>query len=336
MSLTTLRFSKADAIATIVLARPDKLNALNAAMHAELRACLEECERDEAVKVVVLTGEGRAFSSGQDLTEDLPRDAQGRIDLGPPLARDYNPLIRRLATYPKVTIAALNGPAVGASMNIALACDIVVAARSAYLQEAFAKIALVPDAGGTWILPRLVGPKQALALMLTAEAVPADEALRMGLVYKVFDDATFTADVGDFGAPPLRGARACLPADETSVGRQPWERPRDPARARSGPPEPGRFQPRLRGGRRGVPREALSALRRPLSEARHETSLSDPRTRHPRRRHRPRGFKRPGAVQQLSEMYDAAAFTDDTRDTVILLIAIGLGGFIGYLTLTRR
>jgi 2-(1,2-epoxy-1,2-dihydrophenyl)acetyl-CoA isomerase len=195
MSLTTLRFSKADAIATIVLARPDKLNALNAAMHAELRTCLDECERDEAVKLVVLTGEGRAFSSGQDLTEDLPRDAQGRIDLGPPLARDYNPLIRRLANYPKVTIAALNGPAVGASMNIALACDIVVAARSAYLQEAFAKIALVPDAGGTWILPRLVGPKQALALMLTAEAVPADEALRMGLVYKVFDDATFAADV---------------------------------------------------------------------------------------------------------------------------------------------
>jgi 2-(1,2-epoxy-1,2-dihydrophenyl)acetyl-CoA isomerase len=195
MSLTTLRFSKADAIATIVLARPDKLNALNAAMHAELRTCLDECERDEAVKLVVLTGEGRAFSSGQDLTEDLPRDAQGRIDLGPPLARDYNPLIRRLATYPKVTIAALNGPAVGASMNIALACDIVVAARSAYLQEAFAKIALVPDAGGTWILPRLVGPKQALALMLTAEAVPADEALRMGLVYKVFEDATFAADV---------------------------------------------------------------------------------------------------------------------------------------------
>jgi 2-(1,2-epoxy-1,2-dihydrophenyl)acetyl-CoA isomerase len=195
MDLKTLRYSKAGAVATIALARPEKLNALTAAMHAELRLCLDVCEHDDAVRVVVLTGEGRAFSSGQDLTEDLPRDASGRIDLGPPLARDYNPLIRRLVNFPKVTIAALNGPAVGASMNIALACDVVVAARSAYLQEAFAKIALVPDAGGTWILPRLVGPKRALALMLSAEPIPAEEAERMGIVYKVFDDATFAADV---------------------------------------------------------------------------------------------------------------------------------------------
>ena len=195
MDLRTLRFSKAGAVATIALARPEKLNALTATMHAELRLCLDTCESDEAVRVVVLTGEGRAFSSGQDLTEDLPRDASGRIDLGPPLARDYNPLIRRLVNFPKVTIAALNGPAVGASMNIALACDVVVAARSAYLQEAFARIALVPDAGGTWILPRLVGPKRALALMLSAEPIPAEEAERMGIVYKVFEDATFAADV---------------------------------------------------------------------------------------------------------------------------------------------
>ncbi len=168
MSPTTLRCIIDGPVATITLARPDKLNALNATMHAELRETLYACERDEAVRVVVLTGEGRAFSSGQDLTENLPRDDQGRIDLGPPLARDYNPLILKLANYSKITVAALNGPAVGASMNIALACDIVLAARSAYLQEAFSKIALVPDAGGTWILPRLVGPKQALALMLTA------------------------------------------------------------------------------------------------------------------------------------------------------------------------
>lgn len=195
MSLTTLRVSTASGIATITLARPEKLNALTATMHAELRDCLGRCAKDDAVRVVVLTGEGRAFSSGQDLTEDLPRDSQGRIDLGPPLARDYNPLIRQLVTFPKVTVAALNGPAVGASMNIALACDVVVAAQSAYLQEAFARIALVPDAGGTWILPRLVGPKRALALMLSAEPVPAEEAQRMGLVYKVFEDASFATEV---------------------------------------------------------------------------------------------------------------------------------------------
>jgi 2-(1,2-epoxy-1,2-dihydrophenyl)acetyl-CoA isomerase len=200
MNFSTLRLVQDGGVATIALARPDKLNALTAAMHADLRAALDACEHEVNIKVVVLTGEGRAFSSGQDLTEDLPRDNKSRIDLGLALARDYNPLVRRLADYPKLILAALNGPAVGASMNIALACDIVVAARSAYLQEAFARIALVPDAGGTWILPRLIGPKRALALMLTAEPVPADEAERMGLVYKVFEDAVFRDETAALAA----------------------------------------------------------------------------------------------------------------------------------------
>jgi 2-(1,2-epoxy-1,2-dihydrophenyl)acetyl-CoA isomerase len=194
MSLTTLRCTIEGAVATIALARPEKLNALNGATHRELRETLALYAQDDRIRVVVLTGEGRGFSSGQDLTEDLPRDDNGRVDLGPPLARDYNPLILQLMNYPKVTIAALNGPAIGASMNIALACDVVVAARSAYLQEAFAKIALIPDAGGTWILPRIVGPKLALALMLSAEPIPADEAKAMGLVYRVFADETFRTD----------------------------------------------------------------------------------------------------------------------------------------------
>jgi 2-(1,2-epoxy-1,2-dihydrophenyl)acetyl-CoA isomerase len=205
MSLTTLRCTIGGPVATIALARADKLNALNAAMHAELRETLDRLEQDEAVQVVVLTGEGRAFSSGQDLTEDLPRDAQGRIDLGPPLARDYNPLVLKLADFSKVTIAALNGPAVGASMNIALACDMVVAARSAFLQEAFSRIALIPDAGGTWILPRLVGPKQALALMLSADPVSAEQAHAMGLVYRVFEDAAFADEVAAFAARIAEG-----------------------------------------------------------------------------------------------------------------------------------
>lgn len=201
----TLTYAVTGAVATLALARPEKLNALTAALHADLRAALAEAATDDAIRVVVLTGQGRAFSSGQDLTEDLPRDEQGRIDLGPPLERDYNPLILSLAEYPKVTIAALNGPAVGASMNIALACDIVVAARSAYLQEAFAKIGLVPDAGGTWILPRLVGLKRAMALMLTGEPVSAEAALAMGLVYKVFDDASFASDTAAFAAALAQG-----------------------------------------------------------------------------------------------------------------------------------
>ena len=188
------------AVRTLILNRPAKLNAFTASLHAELRTALASAMQDDAVKTIVLTGSGRAFSSGQDLTEELPRDAQGGIDLGPALERDYNPLIKQVVTATKPIIAALNGPAVGAAMNIALACDIVLAARSATLQEAFARIALIPDAGGTWLLPRMIGPKRALALMLTAEPVPAEEALRLGLVYKVYEDASFADDVAAFAA----------------------------------------------------------------------------------------------------------------------------------------
>jgi 2-(1,2-epoxy-1,2-dihydrophenyl)acetyl-CoA isomerase len=200
MSFSTLGMAKAGRVATITLSRPQKLNAFTAAMHADLRVALEECERDEDVRVVVLTGEGKAFSSGQDLTEELPRDIYGQVDLGAPLTRDYNPLARRLMHFPKMTLAALNGPAVGASMNIALCCDVVVAARSAYLQEAFASIGLIPDAGGTWLLPRLVGPKRALALMLSADRIPAEEAERLGIVYKVFDDEAFAQETASLAA----------------------------------------------------------------------------------------------------------------------------------------
>jgi 2-(1,2-epoxy-1,2-dihydrophenyl)acetyl-CoA isomerase len=218
----TVRTTIRQGIAVIALSRPDKLNAVTAAMHAELRQALDAAESDAAVRCVVVTGEGRAFSSGQDLTEDLPRSADGRLDLGTALDRDYNPLVERLYSFPKVTIAALNGPAVGASMNIALACDIVVAARSAYLQEAFARIALVPDAGGTWLLPRIVGMKRALALMLTADQVSAEDAERMGLVYKVYDDATFMADTmalaGRLAAGPAAVFRMIKQAAHASGG----------------------------------------------------------------------------------------------------------------------
>jgi 2-(1,2-epoxy-1,2-dihydrophenyl)acetyl-CoA isomerase len=196
--MSTVERISADGVVTLTLNRPDKLNAFDEAMHAELREALSAIEADPAAKVVVLTGAGRAFSAGQDLTQGLPRDEQGRAVVGTALERDYNPLVLRLATFPKPTIAALNGLAVGASMNIALACDIVLAARSAMLQEAFARIGLVPDAGGTWILPRLVGPKRALALMMTADPIGAEEAERLGLVYKVFDDTSFHAEVTSF------------------------------------------------------------------------------------------------------------------------------------------
>lgn len=195
MAFTAIRTATTDGVMTITLARPDKLNAFTGVMHAELRAALSAAETDDAVRCVVLTGEGRAFSAGQDLTEDRIRGTDGAADFGARLERDYNPLVERIYAFPKVTVAALNGPAVGAAANIALACDIVVAARSAYLQQAFARIALVPDAGGTWSLPRIVGAKRALALALTADQIPAVDLERMGLVYKVFDDAGFADEV---------------------------------------------------------------------------------------------------------------------------------------------
>lgn len=208
MSEPVITSTRADSVAIITLNRPDRLNALTSQMHEELRAALTEHAADESVRVVMLTGAGRAFCAGQDLTVELPVGPDGRADLEETLLREYNPLVLMLADYPKLTIAALNGPTAGAAVNIALACDVVVAAQSAFLQQAFAKIALLPDAGGTWILPRLVGPKRALALMLTAEAVSAGDALGMGLVAKVFPDESFAADAGAFAktlaaGPPL-------------------------------------------------------------------------------------------------------------------------------------
>jgi 2-(1,2-epoxy-1,2-dihydrophenyl)acetyl-CoA isomerase len=195
MAYSTIRYGTSDGVATIQLARAEKLNAISADMHADLREALSAAEEDASVRCLVLTGEGRAFSSGQDLTEERLPGPDGKIDFGGRLDRDYNPLVLRLYNFPKVTIAALNGPAVGAAANIALACDIVVAARSAYLQQAFSKIALVPDSGGTWFLPKIVGPKLALALMLTADQLPADEAARLGLIYRVYDEAAFADEV---------------------------------------------------------------------------------------------------------------------------------------------
>lgn len=208
MTYTTIRYGVDDGVATITLARPDKLNAFTAAMHADLRAALDAAESDDSARCLVLTGEGRGFSSGQDLTEPRLTNPDGTADVGGRLDRDYNPLVRRLFEFPKVTIAALNGPAVGAAANIALACDILLAARSAYLQEAFARIALVPDAGGTWFLPRIVGAKRALALMLTADQVPADKLEQMGIVYRVFDDAAFAEEVGAFARRLAAGPSA--------------------------------------------------------------------------------------------------------------------------------
>ena len=222
MPFTAIRTATVEGVATIMLARPDKLNAFTGVMHAELREALNAAEVDETVRCVVLTGAGRAFSAGQDLSEERIRGADGAVDFGARLERDYNPLVERIYSFPKVTIAALNGPTAGAAANVALACDILLAARSAYMQQAFARIALVPDAGGTWSLARIVGAKRALALMLTADQISAADLHQMGLVYRVFDDAVFADEVAvmakRFAAGPALTYRLIKEAARASEG----------------------------------------------------------------------------------------------------------------------
>ncbi len=176
----------------VTLNRPQRLNAFNEAMHVALAAALEEAEADGSCRAVLLTGAGRGFCAGQDLTDRL---AAGETPaLGGALEQFYNPLVRKLRALPFPVVAAVNGVAAGAGANVALACDIVLAARSASFVQAFARIGLVPDSGGTWFLPRLVGAARARALALLAEPVAAEQAERWGLIWKVFDDAALMGE----------------------------------------------------------------------------------------------------------------------------------------------
>ncbi|MBV8913220.1 MAG: 2-(1,2-epoxy-1,2-dihydrophenyl)acetyl-CoA isomerase [Acetobacteraceae bacterium] len=175
----------------ITLNRPDRLNAFNEEMSLALLGELERVAADRACRAVLLTGEGRGFCAGQDLNDRQPGAS---VDLGSTIERLYNPLIRRLRSLPKPVICAVNGVAAGAGANIALACDIVLAARSAKFIQAFAKIGLIPDCGGTYFLPRLVGEARAKALALTAEPLAAEMAAAWGLIWKVFDDDSLLAE----------------------------------------------------------------------------------------------------------------------------------------------
>jgi 2-(1,2-epoxy-1,2-dihydrophenyl)acetyl-CoA isomerase len=176
----------AGGVASLTLNRPDKLNAFTAAMHEQLAAALARIEGDRGVRAVLLTGAGRAFCAGQDLSE---RAMGGEaVDLGETLERLYNPLIARLVALDRPVVAAVNGVAAGAGANLALACDLVLAARSATFIQAFARIGLVPDSGGTWHLPRLAGTARALGMALTGEPVSAEQALAWGLIWRVVDD----------------------------------------------------------------------------------------------------------------------------------------------------
>jgi len=183
--------SQTAAVRTLTLNRPQALNSFTSAMHAELLAALEAAAGDAQVRCVVLTGAGRAFCAGQDLADPMvaPEPSAPPKDLGRTIETLYKPLVQRLRAMPVPVVAAVNGVAAGAGANLALNCDLVLAARSASFIQAFARIGLVPDTGGTWLLPRLVGRARALGLAMLGDKLPAPEAERIGLIWQCVDDA---------------------------------------------------------------------------------------------------------------------------------------------------
>lgn len=183
-----------DGIARMTLNRPDKLNSFTWAMHQEVKQALDEIEAT-GVRVLVITGAGRGFCAGQDLSDPAFDPADPDLDVGRTLEENFNPLARRLSEAPYPVIAAVNGVAAGAGANLALACDIVIAARSASFLQAFARIGLIPDAGGTWSLARTLGPARARALAMLAEPLSADDAERWGLIWKAVDDDALAGEV---------------------------------------------------------------------------------------------------------------------------------------------
>jgi 2-(1,2-epoxy-1,2-dihydrophenyl)acetyl-CoA isomerase len=192
MAYESILYTVEDGIGRLTLNRPDKLNSFTAAMHAEVRAALARLVPDGA-RVLVLTGAGRGFCAGQDLGDRAVAPGARGVDLGESIEKNYTPLILGLRSLPLPVVAAVNGVAAGAGANLALACDLVIAARSATFIQSFAKLGLVPDSGGTWFLPRLVGNARALGLALLADKLPAQQAADWGLIWRCVDDAEFPA-----------------------------------------------------------------------------------------------------------------------------------------------
>ncbi|MDM0013951.1 2-(1,2-epoxy-1,2-dihydrophenyl)acetyl-CoA isomerase PaaG [Variovorax sp. J22P168] len=184
-------------VLTLTLNRPAALNSFTGAMHEQLRAALEAAAADAGVRCVVLTGAGRGFCAGQDLADPMVAPAapgEPARDLSVAITTHYTPLVQRLKSMPVPVIAAVNGVAAGAGANLALNCDFVIAGQSASFIQAFARIGLVPDTGGTWLLPRIVGRARALGLAMLGDKLPAAEAERIGLIWKCVDDAALAGE----------------------------------------------------------------------------------------------------------------------------------------------
>ena len=222
MSYEQIRFETADGIARITLDRPDRLNSFTTQMHGELRDALSRVATAGDARVVLLTGAGRGFCAGQDLSDRDVAPGAAPVDLGASIAENYRPLVLALRHLPVPVVCAVNGVAAGAGANVALACDIVVAAKSASFIQAFCRIGLVPDSGGTFFLPRLVGTARAMGLAMLGDKLPAEQAAAWGLIWKCVEDAelvtTTDALLTQLAQAPTRGLAAIKRALHASAG----------------------------------------------------------------------------------------------------------------------
>jgi len=188
MAYETIEFEITEGVAVLTLNRPDRMNSFNTQMHGEVRDALKQVKKDDSVRCLLITGNGRGFCAGQDLSDRNVDPNAEMPNLGESIEKNYNPLIRTLQGLEMPVICAVNGVAAGAGANIAFACDIVLAARSASFIQAFCKIGLVPDSGGTWTLPRLVGHARAMALSMLGDKITAEQAQSWGMIWRVIDD----------------------------------------------------------------------------------------------------------------------------------------------------
>lgn len=202
---SSITYAVAEGVATLTLNRPDRLNSFTDAMHVEVRDALAHAAADPAVRVLVLTGAGRGFCAGQDLSDRKVAPGGEGVDLGDSIERNYKPLVLALRSLPKPVIGAVNGVAAGAGANVALACDVVVAARSASFIQAFCRLGLVPDAGGTYFLTRALGAPRAMGLALFGDKLSAEQAEQWGLIWKCVDDAVFAETVRDLALQLAQG-----------------------------------------------------------------------------------------------------------------------------------
>ncbi|HTP45322.1 MAG TPA: 2-(1,2-epoxy-1,2-dihydrophenyl)acetyl-CoA isomerase PaaG [Casimicrobiaceae bacterium] len=234
MSYENILFESGGGIARITLNRPDRLNSFTDAMHADLRDALAQVKADASLRALLLTGAGRGFCAGQDLSEREVPQGMEPVDIGATIERNYKPLVLTLQTLPMPVVCAVNGVAAGAGANVALACDIVIAAKSASFIQAFCRIGLLPDAGGTYFLPRLVGMARAKGLALTGDKLSAEQAAEWGLIWKCVEDAELMPAVEallqQFAAAPTRalaGAKEALSAAANTTLRAQLDVERD-------------------------------------------------------------------------------------------------------------